>query len=287
MTIGEQLRKAREGLNYTASQVAAATRMKTQTVEAIDKNQFDRIPAPIYCKGFIKLYAEHVNLDPKPLLDQYVAEFAPKETESEKPAVEEIPKPQEHKRFAFLGGQPISSRAGEKPEKKDGAPKIEETGDVILHKKEVIPPAPTPKPAPAPAKAATPEPEKKQQPAQDPDLFSHIPREKRTWREPAPGLSSSEIKKMVAQTCSGFAQKISKLFGDKINIYRKEVFAFKFEDAPVKTVFMILGLIFVIILLISTVSRCARGGVEKTVEAGGGTQKELRAAVNPPDDYLD
>ena len=36
MALGEQLRKARESLNLTTSQVAAATRMKVQIVEAIE-----------------------------------------------------------------------------------------------------------------------------------------------------------------------------------------------------------------------------------------------------------
>ncbi len=72
MALGETLRKARMARKETASQVAAATRMKVQLVEALEKEDFSQIPAPIYAKGFIKLYAEHVGLDPEPLVRDYL-----------------------------------------------------------------------------------------------------------------------------------------------------------------------------------------------------------------------
>ncbi len=73
MALGETLRKARMARKETASQVAAATRMKIQLVEGLEKEDFTHIPAPIYGKGFIKLYAEHVGLDPDPLIRDYMA----------------------------------------------------------------------------------------------------------------------------------------------------------------------------------------------------------------------
>ena len=64
MALGEQLREAAHAArSLTASEVAAATRMKVQIVEAIEQEDFSKIAAPIYGKGFIKLYAEHVGLD--------------------------------------------------------------------------------------------------------------------------------------------------------------------------------------------------------------------------------
>ena len=84
MGLGDILRKARESRKLTASQVAAATHMKMQTVEAIEKEDFSTMPAAIYCKGFIKLYAEYMGLDPDPLTKEYVERFvAPPPVESE------------------------------------------------------------------------------------------------------------------------------------------------------------------------------------------------------------
>lgn len=76
MALGRQLREARLSRNLTASQVAAATRMTTQMVEAIEIEDFKRMAAPIYAKGFIRLYAEYVGLDPRPLIQEYLASFA-------------------------------------------------------------------------------------------------------------------------------------------------------------------------------------------------------------------
>jgi transcriptional regulator with XRE-family HTH domain len=71
MALGEQLRDARRKMNLTASEVASATRVKVQLIEDIENENFERIAAPIYGKGFIKLYAEYVALDPRPLIAEY------------------------------------------------------------------------------------------------------------------------------------------------------------------------------------------------------------------------
>jgi len=41
-----------------------------------EDNDFSRIPAPVYGKGFIKLYAEFLGLDPAPLIAEYASRFA-------------------------------------------------------------------------------------------------------------------------------------------------------------------------------------------------------------------
>jgi len=75
MALGSQLREARRRMKLTASEVAAATRMKVQIVEAIEKEDFSKIAAPIYGKGFIRLYAEHVGLKAQPLIREYMERF--------------------------------------------------------------------------------------------------------------------------------------------------------------------------------------------------------------------
>lgn len=76
MALGEKLREARLRKKLTTSEVAAATRMKMQTVEAIEREDFSKMAAPIYCKGFIKLYSEFMGIDPDPLVAEYVAKCA-------------------------------------------------------------------------------------------------------------------------------------------------------------------------------------------------------------------
>jgi len=75
MALGEKLRNARLNAKLTTTQVASSTRMKVQMVEDIEREDFRRIAAPIYGKGFIKLYAEKVGIDPAPLIEEYVGKF--------------------------------------------------------------------------------------------------------------------------------------------------------------------------------------------------------------------
>lgn len=75
-TLGDVLRAAREKKNQTTSEVAAATNIKVQIIEDLEKNDYGRMSAPIYAKGFIKLYAEHLGLDPAPLVALYKARHA-------------------------------------------------------------------------------------------------------------------------------------------------------------------------------------------------------------------
>ena len=79
MSIGPILKKAREDKKLTTSQLAKQTNMMVQIVEDLEKDDFSRIAATIYGKGFIKLYAEAVGLDPKPLIKDYMRMMDPDE----------------------------------------------------------------------------------------------------------------------------------------------------------------------------------------------------------------
>ena len=75
-TLGDTLRMAREQLKMSQSDVAEATRMKIHIVDAIERNDFSRIAVPLYGKGFVRLYAQCVGLDPEPLVRDYLARHA-------------------------------------------------------------------------------------------------------------------------------------------------------------------------------------------------------------------
>ncbi len=64
---GKTLREAREDKGLSIAQVADATHMMSQIVEGLENEDFSRIVAPIYGRGFVKLYCEAVGLDPKEL----------------------------------------------------------------------------------------------------------------------------------------------------------------------------------------------------------------------------
>ncbi len=81
-TIGQVLKAAREQKGVTASQAAAATRMKVQVVEALERDDYSRIAAPMYVRGFLKLYGEYLGLEPAPLIQEYMELHSPKERPS-------------------------------------------------------------------------------------------------------------------------------------------------------------------------------------------------------------
>ena len=72
MAFGEILRSARIQRGLTPSDVAEATRMLVQVVEGLEQEDFRRIAAPIYGRGFVKLYAELLELDPEPLVADFM-----------------------------------------------------------------------------------------------------------------------------------------------------------------------------------------------------------------------
>jgi len=71
MALGQILREARESKGMTIAEAAEATRILFPVIEGLETEDFRRIAAPIYGRGFIKIYAEVLGLDPNPLLNDY------------------------------------------------------------------------------------------------------------------------------------------------------------------------------------------------------------------------
>lgn len=66
--IGQILSEARQDQRLTLSQLAARTKIKLEYLQALEKNQFEKLPGAVYIKGFIKSYARELKLDPQSLL---------------------------------------------------------------------------------------------------------------------------------------------------------------------------------------------------------------------------
>jgi len=76
-TLGQQFKAAREAKGVSESEAGSATKMLTKLVIAMEADDFSIMPAPTYAKGFIRLYAEYLDLDSKPLVEEYLAKHAP------------------------------------------------------------------------------------------------------------------------------------------------------------------------------------------------------------------
>lgn len=75
-TLGQQLKATREAKGLSESEVGAATNILTKVIRALEADDFSSMPAPTYAKGFIRLYAKHLGLDPEPLVEEYLREHA-------------------------------------------------------------------------------------------------------------------------------------------------------------------------------------------------------------------
>lgn len=69
MSLGEQLRNAREGKGLTISDIARVTFIRAHYLESIERDDFSTIP-PSRLRYFIQDYAKSVDLDPSDLLDE-------------------------------------------------------------------------------------------------------------------------------------------------------------------------------------------------------------------------
>ena len=78
MAFGEILKAAREQRGLSLSSVAESTHMKVQVIEDLEREDFRRIAAPIYGRGFVKLYAEFLELDPAPLIREFMDAYTGK-----------------------------------------------------------------------------------------------------------------------------------------------------------------------------------------------------------------
>lgn len=94
--IGEQLRKAREAKGLSISDIEKATKIQSRYLEAIENNDFDKLPGDFYVRAFIRQYAQIVGLDGKELLSQYQGEVANEVTSEVSQPAESSPAQEVH-----------------------------------------------------------------------------------------------------------------------------------------------------------------------------------------------
>jgi len=71
-SIGEILREARRQKRASLEDASRATRIKIDILEQLEADEFDRLAAPTYTKGFLRLYAEYLGLDSQSVVDAYL-----------------------------------------------------------------------------------------------------------------------------------------------------------------------------------------------------------------------
>ena len=70
-SIGEQLRLAREGLGIPLREISDQTRISVRYLEAIESNDYGRLPGGVFNRSFIKAYAKCVGYDEREAVEGY------------------------------------------------------------------------------------------------------------------------------------------------------------------------------------------------------------------------
>lgn len=73
--IGSGLRDARVRRDISLQQAEDDTKIRVKYIQAMENEDFDILPAGTYVKGFLRTYAEYLDLDAQLLIDEYNERF--------------------------------------------------------------------------------------------------------------------------------------------------------------------------------------------------------------------
>ena len=75
--IGAQLRQLRQEQSISTEEVAAKTFIPSRLLKALEEGQPERLPEPVFIQGFIRRYADALDLDGAALANSFPANFLP------------------------------------------------------------------------------------------------------------------------------------------------------------------------------------------------------------------
>lgn len=99
--IGRILRSSRLEKGLTLEKASKDTKITQKYLKAIEDEQFSAIPGEVVLKGFIRIYADYLKIDPKPLIGEI----------SKKPKAPEPPTEERIKQTRKLPDLPVIVRA--------------------------------------------------------------------------------------------------------------------------------------------------------------------------------
>ncbi len=108
--IGTTLREARIRSRIDISEVEARTKIRAKYLRAIENEEWDLLPGPVYVKSFLRTYGDFLGVDSRGLVDEYKRRY-------ERPADQDL--------------RPISARSRER-ERKRRRPRLGPVAAVVL-----------------------------------------------------------------------------------------------------------------------------------------------------------
>ncbi|GAB6180724.1 DUF4115 domain-containing protein [Desulfotomaculum defluvii] len=71
MQIGEALSNARKEKGYSFRYLEEATKIRAKYLEALENENFDILPGPVYAKAFLRTYSKYLELDTEEIMAEY------------------------------------------------------------------------------------------------------------------------------------------------------------------------------------------------------------------------
>jgi hypothetical protein len=72
-TLGQYLRRHRELRGINPAELSRITRISSASIEAIEGDRFDELPGEVFVRGFLRAYAQAINLLPAEVLARYTS----------------------------------------------------------------------------------------------------------------------------------------------------------------------------------------------------------------------
>ncbi len=83
LSFGELLQRERRLRGLTLRDAAQVTKVSVRYLEALEHNDFETLPGGAYNKGFLRVYAQFIGLDPEEMVNHYLYEISQGQHETE------------------------------------------------------------------------------------------------------------------------------------------------------------------------------------------------------------
>jgi cytoskeleton protein RodZ len=103
-SFGERLRREREMRGITLESISKTTKIRTNILEALEKEEFNKLPGGIFNKGFVRSYARFLGMNEEQVLKEFIGVAGDPEQPLPNPPVRRRPEIEQLKERGSWGG---------------------------------------------------------------------------------------------------------------------------------------------------------------------------------------
>jgi cytoskeleton protein RodZ len=77
LLVGDILRRKREESGQDLREISNILKIKHDYLKSLEEETFEKLPQEVYVKGYIREYAEYLQIDPESVINAYIQQIAP------------------------------------------------------------------------------------------------------------------------------------------------------------------------------------------------------------------